>query len=161
MTGKVQCHCNSASESLRKDAVVSFGVVGKPVQWRIGRTRRGRTYVPTEVQSYRNLLALSATAAKPASWNKDNRYALEIVVHYRDGKRRDLENLISVVQDALNGIVWADDSQIDDVRAVRGEVRTEGEVWVNVRDLRKMESETGVMTTPNFARPPAKRPRRE
>ncbi len=49
------------------------------------------------------------------------RIALEIVLHPVDKKKRDLDNFVKSVQDALTHAgVWKDDSQIDDLRVIRG-----------------------------------------
>lgn len=65
-----------------------------------------------------------------------SRIGLEIVAHPPDRRRRDLDNLLKPVLDALTKArVIADDSDIDDLRIVRGPVTLNGELRVTVRAL--------------------------
>lgn len=48
-----------------------------------------------------------------------------------DRRRRDLDNLLKITQDALTGLAWTDDSQIRDVRIFWfGEPRAPGSLFV-------------------------------
>lgn len=62
-----------------------------------------------------NDMKMCALAARPDGWPTDARYSLTIIPHFPDLRRRDLDNLEKTVGDALNGIIWDDDSQIDEV----------------------------------------------
>lgn len=44
--------------------------------------------------------------------------AIELTIFYPDRRRRDFDNL-KAVYDALTGIVWKDDSQIDDAHIIK------------------------------------------
>ena len=50
---------------------------------------------------------------------QDRPFALRIDFFFKDRKRRDLENHLKLVCDALTGIVYEDDSQIDDLHILR------------------------------------------
>lgn len=102
-----------------------------------GRPRfgRGRVYTDAQTATYERMIALQARAAMrgkdmltgplkvrvyaefpiPASWPKWKRTAATARALYHTGKP-DADNLVKVV-DALNGIVWADDSQVACVTA--------------------------------------------
>lgn len=53
---------------------------------------------------------------------RDGRLAITAVVHAPDRKRRDLANLAKGLHDALEGVLYHDDAQLDDVRYVRGAI---------------------------------------
>lgn len=55
-----------------------------------------------------------------------------------DNRRRDLDNTWKPLADALTHAgVWQDDSQIIDLRLVRGEVRQGGQVVVSISEVEK------------------------
>jgi len=107
----------------------SFTVPGVPVGK--GRPRfvkaTGRAYTPAKTASYESLIAYAASQAMrgatpidapvgikvqavfpiPASWNKKKKAA----AHWHTSKP-DGDNILKALGDALNGIVWTDDSQV-------------------------------------------------
>lgn len=109
---------------------ITFTVPGKPVpQPRQRTTKSGHTYYPdTGIREYREAVAL---AAKAAGATPTDELPLTMIVdwvferpksHFRkDGTLRpgvpvlprgDNKNLLSGVEDALNGIAYLDDHQI-------------------------------------------------
>lgn len=42
-----------------------------------------------------------------------------ILATFADNRRRDIDNVAKSVLDALNGVIWADDAQVDGLRIVR------------------------------------------
>ncbi len=60
--------------------------------------------------------------------------AVTISVMPPDRRRRDLDNLLKLLLDAMNGILWSDDSQIDDLHIVRCERSQAGSVIVEARN---------------------------
>jgi len=54
----------------------------------------------------------------------------------RAGKRRlDLDNALKGALDALNGVVWLDDSQVVEIHAAIGEARAGGGLTVEIREV--------------------------
>lgn len=79
------------------------------------RDRRGRSHSYTPATTMKAEGALQATAR--LRWPKvrpvKGRWTVELRF-YRDSRRRcDLDNLAKTVQDALNGVLWVDDSDIE------------------------------------------------
>lgn len=115
--------------------MITVRVPGQPVGK--GRPRfssRGgavRAFTPAKTVSYENLIAIKgeeamdgkslvegpvqitvfATFQIPKSWSKKRRTAAGSNFEYHTSKP-DADNILKAVGDALNGIVWKDDSQI-------------------------------------------------
>lgn len=126
---------------------ISITVPGEPVAKARPRfTKNGHVYTPKKTAVYEQVIGLHARAAMkghkiltgpirlsvtaympiPQSWSlKQKTKAMSGAL--RHTKRPDLSNIIKSVEDALNGIVYADDSQIDDSHIVKryGIPRTE------------------------------------
>lgn len=129
--------------------MISFFIPGEPVAKGRARSfiRNGRIghHTPEKTVNYESLVALSASVAMsrtggymlsgplalafiatfaiPKSWTKKR-----LAAHMNDAepvtKRPDLDNIMKALADGMNGIVYADDSQIahlSDCRKVYGE----------------------------------------
>ena len=97
------------------------------------RNHHGRMLLSRDGRQYRDEAALALKLAGVRSFGSA-RLAVEVEVRPPDRRRRDLDNLGKAVLDALTaGGVYDDDSQIDDLRIVRGPVTAGGEVVVVVR----------------------------
>ena len=112
---------------------ISITVPGEPVAKARPRfTKNGHVYTPKKTAVYEQVIGLHARAAMkghkiltgpirlsvnaffgiPKSWNlKQKTKAMSGAL--RHTKKPDLSNIIKSVEDALNGIVYADDAQID------------------------------------------------
>ena len=62
---------------------------------------------------------------------KPERVALEIIVHPPDRRRRDISNLIKIVEDALP--CFEDDCQVDDLHAQRADLDPEKNGFISVK----------------------------
>lgn len=72
------------------------------------------------------------------------RVSVAIVAHPPDNRRRDLDNLLKASLDGLvHGGALEDDSQIDDLRIVRGENRRHGALSVLIHPLGDPEVTVG------------------
>lgn len=94
----------------------------------------GRTYTPEQTMSYENRIAAEGERAMagrdplqgalglriwvlktvPASWSKARREAADYVT-----SKPDLDNVVKLVKDAMNKIVYDDDAQIASLIAVK------------------------------------------
>lgn len=118
--------------------MILFTIPGEPV----GKARaritiaggRAHAYTPAKTAAYEQLVAVYAAAAMknapllehpvrlhlgiyckvPGSWSK-KRKADALAGIERPGKKPDLSNILKSVEDAMNGIVYADDAQIVDL----------------------------------------------
>ncbi|WP_237173024.1 RusA family crossover junction endodeoxyribonuclease [Paracandidimonas lactea] len=121
---------------------VSFMVPGKPVgKGRPRAAKRGRhitLYTPEETASYESTVALAAGQAMAGQPLIDGpvdvlmRIALPVPASWSQKKQRealagtlvptvkpDMDNVIKAVFDAINGVVWNDDTQVADLRVQR------------------------------------------
>lgn len=63
------------------------------------------------------------------------RIKIMAVVHFADKRKCDLDNRLKALQDALTGIVWVDDSQIDEIIIKRGSTIKDGAVRLTVWEI--------------------------
>lgn len=92
---------------------MKFTIKGKPVTWkRVKRGRYGQAYDPNVKRKL--LIAQLAMVAKAET--RSDRVKGDLMAcmtfYLSDKRRCDLDNLIKIVMDALNGVVYDDDSQI-------------------------------------------------
>lgn len=90
---------------------VKLTVLGNPVPK--GRPRFGRGWVHTPKQT-RDAEERIRAYARKAGVRQQLRGSIRLdVAFYRDNERRvDGDNLLKLILDACNGVVWGDDSQI-------------------------------------------------
>lgn len=116
----------------------------KPVPWqRVKRGRGGHAYVPEKTRRYKNDLALWAKK----SFNKPFTGPLMVGMIFYIAKpkkpsnsypRGDLDNYTKAVNDALNGIAWVDDSQIErSYAAKRYSTLAEAKIELTIQELNK------------------------
>ena len=119
---------------------VDFWVKGQPVgKGRPRFTKSGHTYTPQKTKDYEHKLAAAASDAMqnlglepwsgkckvgvlaqfeiPTSWPKKRR---EAAVRYEvHPGRPDIDNLVKIALDAINGVVFEDDAQVYMVQAMK------------------------------------------
>lgn len=118
-------------------------IEGRCVPWQRGATYQGRRLTPKAQREYQRAVrwaGMCALAERGGPWPDRSRFAVELVVYEPDARRRDLDNQAKTVLDAMNGVVWADDSQIDALTVVRRLDRERPRVEVLVAALREGES---------------------
>ena len=95
--------------------MTTFTVPGQPVPKARARTVRGHSYTPEPTRRYERAVAVLAQAAglRPTTAP----IVLTVVAYMGDRRRRDVDNIAKAIQDALNGVAYADDSQIVDLHA--------------------------------------------
>jgi crossover junction endodeoxyribonuclease RusA len=100
------------------------------------RNVRGRTLISEQGRAYRTHAAWSVRQVRAPAFG-EARLAVELTAYMPDRRRRDLDNVGKAVLDALQHAgIYADDSQIDDLRIVRGELRPPaGAMTVTLRTI--------------------------
>lgn len=67
----------------------------------------------------------------------DKPLLVEIMFHFASRRKQDIDNRLKALLDSLNGLVWADDSQIIDLRVRIGEPVKGGLVNIQVYELKE------------------------
>lgn len=101
---------------------------------------KGREY-------YRLMGELMPTLWPWYPWEEE-RLKLEYTLHETDHRRRDVTNYVKALQDGMEGFIYADDSQIDEVVAKRGEMTEEPYVHVKVSVIKNPVDRVKVKKTP-------------
>lgn len=106
-------------------------VPGDPIPWKRAGRRGGATYTPPDVRRAEETIRWLAKDAGASPVDGD--VTVEVIFYRRTGQRCDLDNLLKLVLDALNGFAWIDDSQVVSILAEKtvdaANPRTELRVW--------------------------------
>lgn len=82
---------------------------------------RGKMILTKRYREAKDAIAMYAHTIPASQRPLDGRVRLHAVVYEPDAKRlRDIGNFMKLTADGLNGILYYDDSQLDDVRWERG-----------------------------------------
>lgn len=105
--------------------------------WRhVSARGRRRTLVSENGRRYRQRAAAAVAAQGMVHLGLTGRLAVHVLAQPPDRRLRDLDNLPKGVLDALTHAgLWADDSQVDDLRIVRGPETPGGALTVTIRTL--------------------------
>lgn len=99
-----------------------------PMAGRVLKSRIGRQF--DREASY--ALAAQGCPRKPLR----GRLRVEVQAAPPDGRRRDLDNLLKPVLDALtDGHIWLDDSQVDDLRIIRLDSIPGGSLSIEIEEI--------------------------
>jgi Holliday junction resolvase RusA-like endonuclease len=94
---------------------VTFVVPGPVVPWQRAASVGARRFTPAKQRAYQANVRMHALAARPRGpWlpSKHARYRVDVEAFLPDERRRDLDNVAKTILDALNGVLYLDDSQV-------------------------------------------------
>ncbi len=95
-----------------------------------------RTLLSRDGREYREAVAAVVLETWGRLTGTQERLRVSVVACPPDRRKRDLSNCLKAFEDALtHANVWADDSQIDDLRIVRGPVRAPGYLDVTIERI--------------------------
>jgi crossover junction endodeoxyribonuclease RusA len=121
---------------------VSFTVPGPVVPWQRAASVGARRFTPAKQRQYQQLVRMHALAARPRGpWlpSKSSRYRVDVEAYLPDERRRDLDNVAKTILDALNGVLYLDDSQVTVLMVATHVDRERPRVEVRVVELERVE----------------------
>lgn len=111
-------------------------IPGPPTSWkraRLGEKGSRARFTPAKMKQAKARARAAIHAARQTldvatgeRWPIDETYAVELAFFRRriPKARPDLDNLVKLILDAANGVLWADDSQVVHLEAEKIDVRT-------------------------------------
>lgn len=86
--------------------------------------RNGKRYFRDKnYETFIELVGYEWRRVRPRIWNPQRRYAVDIRLFYDTKRRYDVDNRVKPLLDAFTKAgVWQDDSQVDEIRVVRGAI---------------------------------------
>jgi len=129
----------SASPEKGGPVSICITVPGRPVpkeRPQVGmRGRKAYVYTPERTKNYEQLVALCASAAYAGDVLACP-VAVTIDLHLYGKRRIDVDNCAKSILDGMNGIVYADDNQVEDlrVRKLRVKNRKRERVEIEIRE---------------------------
>lgn len=121
---------------MNDDVIARFTITGEPrskARPRLGRG--GNVYTPAETVAAEQAVGYSfLRAARGFKPNATDSYRLVCTFFHGTRHRRDVDNMIKLVCDGLNGVAWADDCQVTELSGrktmvTKAEARTEVVVY--------------------------------
>lgn len=107
-------------ESSNMPVVASFSVPGEPVSKARARfTNKGskvRSYTPEKTRRGEETMGWAfRSAARERRVNSTHQFGVAAVFYCGTRQRRDVDNMLKLILDGLNGVAWKDDSQVTEV----------------------------------------------
>lgn len=120
--------------------VATFTVDGEPISKARARfTKRGNktvAYTPEKTKAGEQMMAWKfRAAAKGWKVNDTDYFGVTALFFNETRQRRDVDNMVKLILDGLNGICWKDDNQVTEIsarkmfRTPKGQARTEVMVY--------------------------------
>ena len=105
------------AERHTRPQAVTFTIEGEPASKGRPRFRHqnGRTitYTPAKTTAAERAVAEAFNAAAPGySYAPDAAYQVDAVFYLGTRRQKDVDNMLKLVLDGLNGVAWADDHQV-------------------------------------------------
>ena len=106
--------------------ILKFFVEGAAIGKARPRVTRSGTFMPTTYRAWINtvrddvLVACGMLTLSGTPWDgSGDCYGVSMHFYLGDKRRRDVDNLAGAVLDACNGVLWADDSAVADLRVTK------------------------------------------
>jgi Holliday junction resolvase RusA-like endonuclease len=123
--------------------ILSFTIPGPPQpKERARKGKSGKWYTPERTRRYEAHVHTCALAgvspqARERCFAAERIELLSLLVFFPDGRRRDGDNVAKAIQDALNGVLWVDDSRIRQLSVTKSVDPSNPRVDVQVQFDRK------------------------
>lgn len=126
--------------------IIEFRIKGQPQGKARPRFNGNHTYTPRATRDYEHLVRTSYIKQCGNQMNDFNKITIkayfeipksatkkeraEIIEGKRINKKPDIDNIIKIILDSLNGLAYADDKQITKIEASKSYTLGDPEVWV-------------------------------
>lgn len=116
-------------------ALIRFTIPGRPVSWkRVKRGRYGQVYDPNV--KIKRLIGFYALKGRVQACEALLKCPVALRIEFLGPKyRADVDNLAKLILDALNGVIYADDSQVISLEVAKRPAAENPETRVEVRCL--------------------------
>ena len=114
-----------------------FVIPGKPIPKQRPRVVRGRAYTPKPTREYERKVGFCARQARVRM--SAGPFSVKISLYFSDFRRRDIDNCAKAILDALTGIAWVDDSEVDQLSVCRGFDRDNPRAEITIKRLKEEE----------------------
>jgi Holliday junction resolvase RusA-like endonuclease len=96
---------------------LTFTIPGPPIPKARARAGRGgRFYTPTKTRRYerqvKTLAMLTLALSHRSAWPLDAKYMLRVRLYFPNARRRDADNCVKAIQDAMRGVLFTDDHRV-------------------------------------------------
>jgi Holliday junction resolvase RusA-like endonuclease len=122
------------------DLALCVQIPGPPIPKQRARGGTHGFYTPQQTRAYeRHVRACAVAQTFVHRWPEarpGDRYAVEMRIAFADERRRDLTNVAKAVEDACNGVLWHDDSEIWRMLLIKEINRTYPHVQMHVGRVR-------------------------
>lgn len=98
-------------------------LAGEPTPKQRARVGKGHGYTPAKTKAAEDQIGWIMRHSHPGlAVDDDHFFAVELEFYFGTWRRKDYDNCVKLVLDALNGVVWQDDSQVisSQIKVVRG-----------------------------------------
>lgn len=115
-----------------------FAVMGQVVPWQRTDSHKNKRFTPKKTRDYQRAVATIASFRRPSGWpyrDPDAEFALTLRIFHKDRRRRDNDNCVKTIKDALNGIAYVDDYLVAESHTYREIDRENPRVEIELRVL--------------------------
>lgn len=119
--------------------MLRFTIPGRPVTWQRPNEVRGHRVTDAAQRAEKRRIAAIAKRALPKGWPTDAEYAVEVVGYWPDRRYGDMDRLVSLTMDALQGVAYLTDRQVAAQGSARVLDRERPRVEVTVAALGEAE----------------------
>lgn len=100
------------------------------------RSVMGRVLISKEGRQYRQTVQATALEQRVGGFIAEARVSVRVHAFPPDRRRRDLDNMLKPMLDAMTHAgLWVDDSQIDELSIRRADVQKDGRMFIEVVEI--------------------------
>lgn len=90
----------------------AYVVPGRPATWQRTVAHKGRRLTEKAQREVKRAIGMVALSKRPKGWPLDAEYAIHVRGFWPDRRFGDVDRLVSLHMDALEGVLWKSDRQV-------------------------------------------------